>query len=1070
MRLHRLEIEAFGPFGGHEVVDFDALSDAGLFLLSGPTGAGKTSVLDAVCFALFGEVPGARGDAARLASDHRDPAATPRVTLEATVGDRRIRVTRVPAHERPPKKGGGAPVRDTGSAVLSFADPAADGGWRAVAAKIPEVRRELDPLLGMTAEQFLQVVMLPQGAFATFLRADAKARREVLERLFDAGRFSRIELWLQDRAREARQAVEQQRIASDRALAEAGGAWGAGGEAPGSDDAAAASDAIGDATVGDLRDGVRPAGGPPTLRDGAAVTDVDRWLEAERSRLEAERERAAAARDAAQQALAAADRERDHARSRAALQQRRRDAEARLAAIETESAAHAERIARLQAHRRAAPLAGYLSTARQARAAAADSARTIEKARRWIEQLEDDGLSTDPRSWATGARERATAVAALGELVEHESGLPARQAELQRLRSDAQVVAERARTAEQRLEQVAVAEAALEARRATADAATATAARLEEQVRVADRRAEAGERRDALVADERQAADAARQAVDAHQSAVDAVQRLRQARLDGYAAELASGLRPDDACPVCGALEHPSPATAGDGHVTADEERTAGAAAEAAQRAREAAERRLAEVRSALAVARSEAQGEGDGSGATDNRANGAPEVDVPTADRRTATDGTTAPADLATADLRRVAGQLRQQLAAAQAAAADGPRVASERERLLDQQRADQAALADAREAVARLTAQADGAAVELERLQARLADERRAFPDVASRVRALEHQATFLEKATGAHDADQAARKALEQAEAALTAALAEHAVDDAEAAVAAILAPKEVTALETEIQRVDEARAAAQGVLADPEIAAVPLDPAVDLETVEAARSAAAAAAERSAAAAAAADRCARAEADRRDALRARLDALAPLVAAADRAHALAELARGGAGNQRRIQLSSWVLAARLEQVADAATRYLLEMSAGRYRLVLHEEPASARGKGNAGLGLRVLDGWTGEQRDTTTLSGGESFFASLSLALGLAETVTAEAGGVDLGTLFIDEGFGSLDEQTLEDVLDQLDRLRDGGRAVGIVSHVPELKQRVPVQLTVEKARDGSRLRQSVGAVG
>ena len=225
MRLHRLEIEAFGPFGGHETVDFDALSDSGLFLLSGPTGAGKTSVLDAVCFALFGEVPGARGDAARLASDHRSPEATPRVTLEATVGGRRIRVVRVPKHLRPAKKGGGAPVEDTGSAVLELADSAADGGWRAVAAKIPEVRRELDPLLGMTAEQFLQVVMLPQGAFATFLRADAKARREVLERLFDAGRFSKIELWLQDRAREARQAVEQQQIAADNALAEAGGAW-----------------------------------------------------------------------------------------------------------------------------------------------------------------------------------------------------------------------------------------------------------------------------------------------------------------------------------------------------------------------------------------------------------------------------------------------------------------------------------------------------------------------------------------------------------------------------------------------------------------------------------------------------------------------------------------------------------------------------------------------------------------------------------------------------------------------------------------------------------------------------
>lgn len=1031
MRLHRLEIEAFGPFGGRETVDFDALSDSGLFLLTGPTGAGKTSVLDAVCFALFGEVPGARGDAARLASDHRDPAATPRVELEATVGGRRIRVVRVPRHLRPAKKGGGAAVEDTGSAVLQFADPDADDGWRAVAAKIPEVRRELDPLLGMTAEQFLQVVMLPQGAFATFLRADAKARREVLERLFDAGRFSRIELWLQDRARDARRAVEQQQIAADNALAEAGGAW-------------IAVDAA------------------PLLRDGATVEDVDAWLTAERGRLTAEQDRASTARDTAQAALTAVERERDAARERAGLQQRRRDAEARLAAIATEADAHAERVNRVQAHRRALPLRGYLSGAAAARAAAADSARTIEKARKWIAQLEDDGLSPDPQSWAAGARMRADTVAALRELVEQEAALPGRQAELQRLRGEAQAAAERVRTSEQRLEQVAEAEAALDARRTAADAATAAVARLEEQARAADQRAAAGAERDTLTVREQQAATAAQAAIDAHQRAVDAVQRLRQARLDGYAAELASGLRPDDACPVCGSVEHPSPASPGDGHVTAAEEQAAADTATAAQRAREDAERHLSEVRSRLAAARSAAgAGGADRSEATD----GAVPDGIATTGSEPHHDG---PQD-DTASLLRVAAELRERLNAARAAADDGPRVAEERRRLLAQQQADRAAQTEAREAAARLTAQADGALVELERLQARIAEAREDFPDVAARVRALEHQATFLEKATGAHEADVAARNALDQAEGALTDALAEHGVEDADAAIAAILTPKDVAALEAEIQRVDEARAAAQGVLAAPEVAAIPLEPAVDVTAVDARRAAAAETAETAANRAAAAARCADAEASRRDALRTQLDGLAPLREAADRAHALAELARGGTGNQRRIQLSSWVLAARLEQVAAAATVHLLEMSAGRYRLVLHEEAASGRGKGNAGLGLRVLDGWTGEQRDTTTLSGGESFFASLSLALGLAETVTAEAGGIDLGTLFIDEGFGSLDEQTLEDVLEQLDKLRDGGRAVGIVSHVPELKQRVPVQLTVEKARDGSRLRQTVGVV-
>jgi exonuclease SbcC len=161
---------------------------------------------------------------------------------------------------------------------------------------------------------------------------------------------------------------------------------------------------------------------------------------------------------------------------------------------------------------------------------------------------------------------------------------------------------------------------------------------------------------------------------------------------------------------------------------------------------------------------------------------------------------------------------------------------------------------------------------------------------------------------------------------------------------------------------------------------------------------------------------------------------------------------------------MSLETYVLAARLEQVAAAAGARLAVMSQGRYSLA-HTD-LRARGGGRSGLGLSVLDAWTGQERDTSTLSGGESFFASLALALGLADVVTDEAGGMPLDTLFIDEGFGSLDEDTLEDVLDVLDRLRERDRAVGIVSHVADLRGRIPTQLEVRKGRDGSTLRQHV----
>ena len=150
-----------------------------------------------------------------------------------------------------------------------------------------------------------------------------------------------------------------------------------------------------------------------------------------------------------------------------------------------------------------------------------------------------------------------------------------------------------------------------------------------------------------------------------------------------------------------------------------------------------------------------------------------------------------------------------------------------------------------------------------------------------------------------------------------------------------------------------------------------------------------------------------------------------------------------------------LSAFVLAARLEEVAEAASQRLLTMTAGRYSLA-HTD-ARRGGGGRSGLGLLACDSWTGLERDTSTLSGGETFLASLALALGLADVVTVEAAGVTIEALFVDEGFGSLDEDTLEEVMNVLDGLREGGRMVGIVSHVSELRQRIPAQIHVRKGQ-------------
>ncbi|AYG03096.1 AAA family ATPase [Gryllotalpicola protaetiae] len=168
-------------------------------------------------------------------------------------------------------------------------------------------------------------------------------------------------------------------------------------------------------------------------------------------------------------------------------------------------------------------------------------------------------------------------------------------------------------------------------------------------------------------------------------------------------------------------------------------------------------------------------------------------------------------------------------------------------------------------------------------------------------------------------------------------------------------------------------------------------------------------------------------------------------------------LANTVHGQSPNTMAMRLESFVLAAELEEIVLAANARLTQMSGGRY-LLEHSDERAARGA-QSGLGLAILDQHTGVPRPTQSLSGGETFLASLALALGLAEAVTARAGGITLDTLFIDEGFGSLDSETLEIAMGTLDSLRAGGRTIGLISHVEAMKEQIPAKLQVDVADGG-----------
>jgi exonuclease SbcC len=277
------------------------------------------------------------------------------------------------------------------------------------------------------------------------------------------------------------------------------------------------------------------------------------------------------------------------------------------------------------------------------------------------------------------------------------------------------------------------------------------------------------------------------------------------------------------------------------------------------------------------------------------------------------------------------------------------------------------------------------------------------------------------------------------------------------------AAVRDDERIRELERLRQDHDTELAAVSEQLADPELLEAAARPVPEVEPLRAEAGAAVARRDDTLAVSAAAETRVAAVERLREALAQLLAEREPVVSAHRLVDQLSRLAEGkSTDNRLRMSLSAYVLAARLEQVAASASHRLLRMSSGRYSLLHTAQSSSGRGRG--GLALRVLDAWTGQERDPATLSGGESFSASLALALGLADVVTAEAGGALLETLFVDEGFGSLDEDTLDEVMGVLDELRDGGRTVGLVSHVSDLRQRIPVQLRVVKGRCGSAVRQ------
>ncbi|MEP6665038.1 MAG: SMC family ATPase [Nocardioidaceae bacterium] len=1006
MRLHRLEVSAFGPFPGTEIVDFDELSSAGLFLFTGQTGAGKTSILDAICFAFFGAVPGARNSAKSFKSHHAKDDATPSVVLEVTLRDRRLRLRRIPAWQRPSSRAKVGFVEEKAKASV---EELTAGRWVTHSARADEVGDLVSQLMGMNKDQFCQVVMLPQGQFQTFLRSGARERHDVLESLFDTQRFADVERWLVERRRALDVRCREGEAGIDRLLARAH-------------------------EVGAVRHielSSQTETGPSSV---SPLSHTDSVTALERQAVDL-RAWAASTHDDAQEGAGEAKRCQhalDTARGLADRQHQHREALNRLEALQsTHDVANARehRVVRARAAAAFAPVLRLVDETDEALSAAqrrvsnrlvSESVQTV-----LVRSPDDDPPTAHAvRHVADALRAELTRLTSLQELERDldealetlhdlDAAIERDGASLEELRAVLHAVPAEIESANQLVMHARDASMLLPAARDT----------VTETTRVHDAARLAVTLREDLAAVEAQQLSAREQGADARELWND----VRERYIGGMAALLAGGLTDAEPCPVCGSHDHPVPAAPTDDQVSADDEASA---LERLQRA----EQQLSDV--VVRRARLDAELTAASDLAGDRTAEAA------SADLDQARDHLAELADRAE-KLPSHQAQLRQLLLRQQD-------LSAQREQLDDSFRASNESRTSAATMAQRQLAQIEAAVGRGVRLDAR-------FAELAEQV----HEIDALLEVSIARDHAEASREA---ACGRLTSLVSDSMFATVKQVRDAMLTQTEI-ANEDALNRAYAAElAAASRLLRDPVLVEAADAPEPDLEHLQLI------AEQASSAHTAASSKAASLEssASRLDALVVELSvALSrcqPLIAERDLVDQVATMCAGTSrDNVTKTRLSHYVLGARLEQVVAAANVRLSGICGGRFQL----EHTLTRGVGDArgGLGLRVIDTYTDRGRDPATLSGGETFYVALALALGLGDLVNNEIGGAELSTLFVDEGFGSLDAETLDEVMDELDALRSGGRTVGLVSHLSELRTRIPSQLSVVRTSRGSHLADS-----
>ena len=940
MRPLKLIMSAFGPYAGSTEVDFTSLGERGLYLITGDTGAGKTTIFDAITFALYGEASGEIREASMLRSNYADEKTPTFVELSFVLGGKEYRVRRNPEYNRPKARGEGFTLQKS-DAELTLPDGK-------IITRQKDVNQQIVEILGIDRSQFTRIAMIAQGDFRKLLFASTEERKKIFQKLFHTHLYQSLQEELKRISAQMRKEFEKASASLDQY---AEGIL-CGEEDPLFDMALQAREhQIPVAKIAEL------------LKQ---LIDSDRMSESGLERQEKDLSEKISSSDktltvAAEQkkqkaSLASAKAQQQHEIDRAsACQEALKKAKLQQPKIEELTQKAADLKAQILEYER---LDELISEVTEVSRKTSDNQRDLKYKSEKLESLQ---ITLQAQKQELGS---------LQDAGEQEAKLTAQRDKMQ-----------------QRVDNL--------------DGLQMELAHLHQI--------------DKKLSRAQQEYRAIQETAEKSQASYD---HMRKAYLDEQAGILAQDLIDGQACPVCGATHHPHPANISTEAPTKEQLEQAEELADQFAKKAGDASRKAGELRGRLErqeqlVMKMASELLGDG--CYDSMDTG---LAVGNDFEEIAGSGICAASDFS--NIQEMLEARQQETKAALEALQEELKETAKRRKRRDELGLQipetetkigqtEAALQELKAAGASLTAQQEAAEKQRDVLQEKLA-----YPDKSEAEAAIRNlvkeQKALADDIAGAEEACHESEKTLAALEATIAEAqrqLAEHDDVDFESE------EKRRKSLADEMQVISSRRQ---------EIHARVAANQTTLEKIQ-----------------------------ERQAHLEEVDTRWRWI------KALADTAGGTLAGKEKIMLETYVQMAYFDRIIARANVRFLVMSGGQYELKRRREAENNRSQ--SGLELDVVDHYNGSQRSVKTLSGGESFKASLSLALGLSDEIQASAGGIRLDTMFVDEGFGSLDEESLQQAMESLAGLADGNRLVGIISHVSELKQRIEKQILVRKDRSG-----------